>query len=140
MFIQYLQERKGHIYTRGKNIHVFGIEDKRQIVIRVSSLVDGNLLPLHIIFIRSTITCLPPRTTKKVSFLTSSFHHMYFTDHWSTLETCQQFVERILIPYMNNQLQELSLPKNQKIIQFIDCWIKLKLHLVLKTIVSLYKL
>jgi hypothetical protein len=53
------RKERTHI-QKGKNIHVLGIEDKRQITSGISSLVDGNLSPLHIIFIRSTITCLPP--------------------------------------------------------------------------------
>jgi hypothetical protein len=45
---------------------------------------------------------------------------MYSTNHWSTLETCQQFVERILIPNMKNEMHELNLLKNQKMILLID--------------------
>jgi hypothetical protein len=73
---------------RKKNINVLGIRDKRQITIAVSFSTDGNLLPLQIIFIGSTIRCLPPRSVGKVYCLTTSFHFMYFTNYWSTLEKC----------------------------------------------------
>jgi len=71
-----------------KKIHVLGIIDKRQIIVVVSFSTNGNLLPLQIIFTRSTIRCLPPRSVRKVYCLTTSFHFMYFINYWSTLETC----------------------------------------------------
>jgi hypothetical protein len=77
-------------------------------------LTNGNFLPLQIIFMGSTIRCLLPRTIGKVFCLMISFHLMYSANHWSTLEIWQQFVERILIPYMKDQMQELILPKAQK--------------------------
>ncbi len=42
-----------------KYIHVLGVEDKRQIIIVVSSITNGSSLPLQIIFIGSTTRCLP---------------------------------------------------------------------------------
>jgi hypothetical protein len=104
-----------------KNNHVLGIEDKRQIIIVVSSSTNGNFLPLQIIYLESTMRCLLPNTTGKVSCLIASFHLMYSINHWSTLETCQQSLERILIPYMKSQMHELNLLENQKMIWFIDC-------------------
>ncbi len=71
---------------REKYMHVLGIEDKRKITALISSSTNGNFLPLQIIFIRSTIRCLLPRTIGKVFCLMTSFHLMYFANHWSTLE------------------------------------------------------
>jgi hypothetical protein len=64
-----------------KNIHVLRIEDKKQIIIAMLSSTNGNLLPLQIIFTRSTIKCLPPKTIGKISYLIIGFHIMYFTNH-----------------------------------------------------------
>jgi hypothetical protein len=80
-----------------KKIHVLGIRNKRQIIVISSSSTNGNLLPLQIIFTGSTIRCFPLRSVGKVYCLTTSFHLMYSTNYCSTLERCEQFVERILI-------------------------------------------
>jgi hypothetical protein len=104
-----------------KYIHVFGVEDKRQIIVVVSSVTNGNSLPLQIIFIGSTTRCLPQNGLGKASCLGARFHLTYFVNHWSTLKTCQQFVERILIPYHKNEVHELNLPQNQKMVWLINC-------------------
>jgi hypothetical protein len=82
-------EKKG-----SKNIFVFGVEDKKQITIVVSFAVNGRFLPLQIIFIGSTTRCLPQNSPGKASCLGARFHLTYFANHWSTLETCQQFGEK----------------------------------------------
>lgn len=43
-----------------KLVQVLGIEDKRQIITVVSSLADGSLLPLQVVFQRTTNHTLPP--------------------------------------------------------------------------------
>jgi hypothetical protein len=97
-------EKKGSKY-----IHVLGVEDNMQTTV-VVSITNGSFLPLQIIFIRSTTRCLLPNGLGKASCLGARFHLTYSVNHWSTLETCQQFVERILIPYHKNEVHELNLP------------------------------
>ena len=46
----------------------------------------------------------------------------YSSTHWSTLETCKQFVHQILLPYCEKQIADLALPTSQKILWLIDCW------------------
>jgi hypothetical protein len=41
-----------------KYIHVVRVEDNRQIIIVISFAIDGSLLPLQVIFIKSTTRCL----------------------------------------------------------------------------------
>jgi hypothetical protein len=43
-----------------KDIHVVRFEDNRQITIVVSFAIDGSLLLLQVIFIKSNTRCLPP--------------------------------------------------------------------------------
>jgi hypothetical protein len=108
---------------KGSNeIHVLRVEDKGPITVVVYSVIDGSSLPLEVNFIGSTIRYLPQNGLRKASCLGTRFHLTYFTNHWSTLETCQQFVEKILIPYHKNKVQEMNLPQNQKMIWLIDFW------------------
>lgn len=43
-------------------------------------------------------------------------------NHWSTLTTCQEFVNDILHPYWNGVKARLHLPSNQKMVWLLDCW------------------
>jgi hypothetical protein len=56
-----------------KHIHVLGVEDKKHIIIVVSSIIDGSSLPLQFIFTRSTTRCLPQNSIGKVSCLVMWF-------------------------------------------------------------------
>ena len=43
-------------------------------------------------------------------------------NHWSTLDTFKKFVEKILLPYKDSQVELLNLPAMQKMIWLIDYW------------------
>jgi len=43
-------------------------------------------------------------------------------NHWSTLETTKRFVHKILLPFLHSQLEQLTLPKQHKMIWLLDCW------------------
>ena len=43
-------------------------------------------------------------------------------NHWSALDTCKKFVEKILVPYKDSQVKLLNLPAMQEMIWLIDCW------------------
>jgi hypothetical protein len=107
-----------------KNIHILGIDDKKQIIVAISSLINGNLLPLPIIFKGSTIKCLLPKTIGKVSYLITSFHLMYSINQWSTLETSQQFVKKdfySLREKSNIGIKFAREPKDDLIHQMLIC-------------------
>jgi hypothetical protein len=60
--------------TRGvKHVHVLGIEDKRQILIVVSSLTKRSLLPLQIVFQGTTNCTFPPYESWKKTMFFSQF-------------------------------------------------------------------
>jgi hypothetical protein len=109
-------EKKG-----SKDIKVTGMEDKRQVTCCVSSSSDGTLLPMQIIFTGKTKRCLPKTHVAKLC-LADGFHMTMSSNHWSNLETCQQFVRHILVPYFQCIVKELQLPSNQKMIWLLDCW------------------
>lgn len=109
-------EKKG-----SKDIKVTGMEDKRQVTCCVSSSSDGTLLPMQIIFTGKTKRSLPKTDVAKIC-LADGFHLTMSLNHWSNLETCQQFVHRILVPYFERIMKELQLPPNQKMVWLLDCW------------------
>ena len=109
-------EKKG-----SKDIRVVGMEDKRQVMCCVSSASDGTLLPFQVIFTGKTDRCLPKFENKR-DCLNHGFHFNMTENHWSNLKTCKEFVKCILIPYFEDIVGKMSLPKSQKMIWLIDCW------------------
>jgi hypothetical protein len=52
----------------------------------------------------------------------AGWHLTFSSNHWSTLETYKDFVDKILSPYMISQIKELELEEDQDMVWLIDCW------------------
>jgi frataxin-like iron-binding protein CyaY len=57
----------------------------------------------------------------KKNCLSSGFHLMYSSNHWSNLKSTQEFVEHILMPYQKVQVEKLTLLEEQKMVWLIKC-------------------
>jgi hypothetical protein len=64
-----------------KHVHVLGIEDKRQITIVVSPLAKRSLLPLQVVFQRTTNHTLPPINHGKKECYSIGFHLTNKSNH-----------------------------------------------------------
>src|SRR4051812_14598868 len=79
-----------------KSVSVIGAEDKRQITAVVASSLSGDLLPLQLIFQGKTDACHPPLTD---AVRDCRFHLTHSENHWSNVQTMQQWIERVLLPH-----------------------------------------
>jgi hypothetical protein len=102
-----------------KEVKVIGAEDKRQITACVASSLDGDLLPLQLIFQGKTSACHPPATPESVEAKVLVTHS---ENHWSNQETMQQWVRELLIPYAERQMLAHTLPADSKICLVLDVW------------------
>jgi hypothetical protein len=107
---------------RSKYILIHGANDKRQITVSVSSSATGNVLPFQIVFTCSTTKCLPPLNVGRIACEEAGWHLTFSENHWSYVDTCKAFVEKILQPYRLEQIEHLKLDKGTKLIWLIDCW------------------
>jgi hypothetical protein len=110
-------EKKG-----SKHVSVHGKEDKRQVTVVVSSTAEGVLLPFQVVFTGTTLKSLPKfndgrRICEELGWDLTTSHN-----HWSTLQTYKDFVEKVLQVYRVAQVQTLGLPSDQQLIWLIDCW------------------
>ncbi len=80
-----------------KHIQVLGMEDKRQIILVVSSIANGNLLPRQVVFIGITHRCLFSSNEGKQKCINSSWNFTFSENHWSTVETMKDFVRKVLL-------------------------------------------
>jgi hypothetical protein len=105
--------------TKGsRTVPLVGVDDKRQITVVVGSSLDGTLLPLQLIFTGKTDACLPKHTeeTRKVGF-----HLTKTENHWSSLQTMQEFVEQVVVPHRKEKMRQHSLV-DAHVVLLLDVW------------------
>jgi DDE superfamily endonuclease len=102
-----------------QHVSVMGAEDKRQITAIIASTLTGNLLPLQLIFGGTTDKCEPAKSHHVVK---SQFHITHSDNHWSTLETMKEYIERIIQPYINQTIKQHNLDRESRAIVLLDCW------------------
>ena len=108
-------EKKG-----SKHVCVHGKEDKRQITTVVSSTPKGILLPLQVVFTSRTFRSLHVSNEGCQLCEGLGWHLTTSSNHWSTLQTSKDFVEKILQPYRIAQARILGLQESQQLIWLTD--------------------
>jgi DDE superfamily endonuclease len=79
------------------------------------------MLPLQLIFGGKTKQVVP--SGEAAELMQRTGHHLTNTaNHWSTLETCKDFVLKILKPWWLMQKLSLRLLEHVKMVWLIDCW------------------
>jgi hypothetical protein len=102
-----------------KEVKVIGAEDKRQITACIASSLNGDLLPLQLIFQGKTTACHPPFTDAS----TEAFVHLTHTEnHWSNQTTMQEYVRAVIVPYAERCAVEHTLPRDSHIVLVLDVW------------------
>ena len=100
-------------------VAVIGNDDKRQITCCIASSMNGDLLPLQLIFQGKTARSLPEPTPASIA---ANVHITCSENHWSTQETMQQFVAHVIVPYSKAKIQEHALKPDSRIVLVLDVW------------------
>lgn len=109
--------------TKGaKYIKVHGTKNKRHVIVNVSFAANGHCLFFEVIFQGTTTKPWPKLQGGRKECELSEWNIFYSHNHWSPLQTCKEFVDRILRPYLDAQMQQMALPANQEMIWLIDYW------------------
>jgi len=83
-----------------KRVEVITKDDKRQITAVFGGSMSGDFLPPQLIYEGKTDRCLPQYK------FPSSWHITHTDNHWSNEITMKQYVEMIIVPYINNKRKE----------------------------------
>jgi hypothetical protein len=75
-------------------------------------VANGYLLLGHVIFVGTMHRCLPPSNEGKIKCISSGWHLTLSENHWYTLQTTKDFINKILFIYIHNQIQQLKLQEN----------------------------
>jgi hypothetical protein len=101
------------------DVAVVGAEDKRQITACVAASLRGDLLPLQLIFQGKTDRCLPSTSAASIAARVDITHS---DNHWSTQQTMQRWITRVLLPHSERIIEALSLDSDAHILLLLDAW------------------
>ena len=96
------------------NVAVKGVDDKRQITGTFAISLTGDFLPIQLIYASKTKRSLP-----KFDF-PSTFNITYTPNHWANVDTCREFFEKIIKPYLQKIRQDLNLNNDRKALIIFD--------------------
>lgn len=97
-----------------KRVEITAVDDKRQITAVFGGSLTGDFLPIQLIYQGTTKRCLPT-----VEFLRDwqvTFSH----NHWANEETMIDYLQKILIPYVDNKRKLLKLRDNYPALVLFD--------------------
>jgi len=97
-----------------KRVELIGKDDKRQITVTFAGSMNGNLLPLQVIYQGKTTQCLP-----KFDF-PSSWHVTFTPNHWSNEETTEEYIEKVIVPYFEQTRLRLELATDSRGLVIFD--------------------
>ena len=77
----------------------------------------GDLLPLQLIYQGKTSACLP-----RIDF-PADWHVICTPNHWANEEKMKEYLELIVIPYLQRKLKEIKLTADQPALAIFDVFI-----------------
>jgi hypothetical protein len=107
-------ERQGE-----SRVAVLGAEEKRQITAVLASSMEGDMLPLQLIFAGKTERSRPPPTLASIA---AGFHLTSSENHWSTQQTMQEYILNVIEPYRQRKIKDKALPLDSRMILVLDAW------------------
>lgn len=97
-----------------KRIEIAGSDDKRQITAVFAGTKSGKFLPPQIIYAGKTKKCIP-----SVKF-PDNWHVTHTENHWANEKTTDDYIRLILLPYVKQTRQDLSLPDDHPALVIFD--------------------
>ena len=96
-----------------KRVEVAGLGDKRKITATFGASLDGTFLPMHVLYQGKT-----DRSHPKFVF-PDGFDVFHTPNHCANEDTCLQFFEKILFPYVDKVREAMEAP-DQKALLIMD--------------------
>lgn len=97
-------------------VEIVGLRDKRQLTVVFACSLNGDFLPPQVIYAGKTPWCLP-----SVSF-PKSWHVTFTENHWANERTTIDHIRKILLPYVQETRQKLSLSPDHTALVIYDSY------------------
>ena len=99
-----------------KRVEIAGMDDKRQVTAVICGTVSGKLLPFQVIYTGTTPKCLP----KNGNNVPKDWHLTMTRNHWSNEEKMKEYLQLIIIPYVEQTRRALNLSDNHPALAIFD--------------------
>ena len=86
-----------------KRVEIAGKDDKRQITAVLAGTMEGDFLPIQLVYQGKTPRCLP-----QVQF-PANWHITYTENHWCNEVTMKEYINNIILPYVKKKREDLLL-------------------------------
>lgn len=100
-----------------KKVEIAGIDDKRQITAVLACSLSGDFLPIQLIYKGTTPRCL----AGNICF-PKNWHITYSANHWSTSDTMVDYVNTIVVPYVEEKRRTLKLSSDHSALVLFDAF------------------
>jgi hypothetical protein len=115
-----IQQPQKYTYNdkKQKQVPVAGSDERRQITAVVAGALSGELLPLQLVFQgqdkdRKQQKAVPTLDeVTKAAVLKEGWHLTQTHNHWSTLDSMQDYVRTIIVPWVNKKNVKVSLSQS----------------------------
>ena len=97
-----------------QQVEIMGISNKHQITAVFYGALTGELLPPQLIYQGKTSVCLP-----RYSF-PDNWHVTCTPNRWSNEDTMKEYIEHIIIQYVDRKCKELKLSSDQPALAIFD--------------------
>ncbi len=97
-----------------KRVEIVGMGDKRQITAVFCGTVSGEFLPPQLIYQGKTVACLPKNK------FPDNWHITCTANHWSNEEKMLEYLQLVIVPYVEEKRKELKLSANQSALAIFD--------------------
>ncbi|CAM6129979.1 unnamed protein product [Calypogeia fissa] len=105
-----------------RDVTVAGKNDKRQVTLLMACSAEGDLLPVQMIFKGKKPVVLPRGQASK-QLRDAGWHLTMTYNHWSQLESMQEWIELLYLPYVAQKCEERGLDvRVQKSVLLLDCY------------------
>ena len=110
-----------------KHVSVTGQDDKRQITALVGLTLEGELLPLQLIFQgqehdrsqHKAVPVLDSTLSQRVTY--AGWHLTQTPNHWSSQISMRDYVDYVVVPFVKTKRQKYNCPDSPALLLF-DCW------------------
>ena len=97
-----------------KRVEIVGISDKRQITAVLCGTLTGEFLPPQLIYQGKTSARLPRHK------FPDDWHITCTPNHWSNEDKTREYINKIIIPYVQQKRKELKLSSDQPALALFD--------------------
>ena len=99
-----------------QRVNIAGISDKRQITAVLCGTLAGDFLPPQLIYQGESSACLPQYEFPK------DWHMTYTANHWANEHTMKEYLQKIIIPFVNEQRTKLKCSPDQPALALFDAF------------------